>query len=141
MKHFAVVGGLCAAFLFSGATLVLAQDDHPREERKEEEKKQEEKKDVRQEERHDEHKAAERRRIDDAHFRAHFGREHHFAVRHVEIVEGRPRFAYGGYNFALVQAWPVGWAYTDDVYIDFIDGEYYLFNLRHPGVRIAVTVL
>jgi len=35
----------------------------------------------------------------------------------------------------------VGWAYTDDVYIDFIDGEYYMFNLRHPGVRVAVTVL
>ncbi len=88
-------------------------------------------------ERHEEHA----RRIEDEHFRAHFGHEHHFAVRHVEVVEGRPRFEYSGYRFEIAQPWPVGWAYTDDVYIDFVDGGYYMFNLRHPGVRVAVTVL
>jgi hypothetical protein len=81
------------------------------------------------------------RRIDDEHFRAHFGREHHFAVRHVEVVGGRPHFAYGGYNFEIAEPWPAGWAYTDNCYIDFVDGGYFLFNLKHPGVRVAVTVL
>jgi hypothetical protein len=41
----------------------------------------------------------------------------------------------------LVDAWPAGWAYTDDCYIDYIDGEYFLFDLLHPGVRIAVFVV
>jgi hypothetical protein len=57
------------------------------------------------------------------------------------VVEGAPRFAYGGYNFVLVQPWPAGWAYTDDCYIDYVDGEYFLFDLLHPGVRIAINVV
>jgi hypothetical protein len=129
MKRFAV-GTICAALLFAGTIPVVAQDEHRDD------------KDARQEERHDDVRRDEHaRRIDDEHFRAHFGHDHHFAVRHVEVVEGRPRFAYGGYNFEIAQPWPAGWAYTDDCYIDFVDGGYFLFNLRHPGVRIAVTVL
>jgi hypothetical protein len=57
------------------------------------------------------------------------------------VVEGHPHFAYGGYNFEIVQAWPAGWSYNDNCYIDDVDGAYYLFDLRHPGVRIAVTVV
>ena len=57
------------------------------------------------------------------------------------IVEGQPQFQYGGYSFQLVDAWPVGWAYTDDCYIDYIDGEYFLFDLLHPGVRVAIIVV
>jgi len=79
-------------------------------------------------------------RIPDDKFRAQFGREHHFNARTV-IVEGRPQFQYGGYNFELVDAWPVDWAYTDDCYIDYIDGEYYLIDLLHPGIRLAVVVV
>jgi hypothetical protein len=135
MKRYAVVGTICASFLLGGAISALAQDDH----RDDKDVRQEEKHD---QERHDEAKHDEHmRRIDDEHFRAHFGRDHHFAIRHVETVGGRPHFAYGGYNFEIAQPWPAGWAYTDDCYIDFVDGGYYLFNLRHPGVRIAVTVL
>jgi hypothetical protein len=78
--------------------------------------------------------------IPDDKFRSHFGRDHHFSARSV-IVAGRPQFQYGGYNFQLVDVWPVGWAYTDDCYIDFIDGEYFLFDLLHPGVRVAVFVV
>jgi hypothetical protein len=80
-------------------------------------------------------------RIPDDKFRAHFGREHTFRVGHPTIVEGRPRFQYGGYAFVMVDPWPVGWAYTDAVYIDFIDGVYYLINPVHPGVQIVVNVV
>ena len=77
--------------------------------------------------------------IPDDKFRAHFGQGHHFSARGV-IVAGQPRFQYGGYTFEFVDAWPAGWAYTDDCYIDYIDREYFLFDLLHPGVRIALVV-
>jgi hypothetical protein len=79
-------------------------------------------------------------RIPDDKFRAHFGRQHTFSV-HTTTVGGRPQFQYGGYNFTIVEVWPTDWAYTDDCYIDYIDGEYFLFDLRHPGVRLAVVVV
>jgi hypothetical protein len=79
-------------------------------------------------------------RIPDDKFRANFGRQHRFRVQ-TTVVEGQSRFQYGGYWFALVDPWPVGWAYTDDCYIDFIDGEYVLIDLLHPGVQIAVFVV
>jgi hypothetical protein len=133
MKRFAIVSSICAAFLLGGVLSAVAQEEH----------REEEKKEAKQEERHDQHeeKREEHRRIADEHFRAHFGHDHHFAIRHVDVVGGRPHFAYSGYNFEIAQPWPGGWSYNDNVYIDFIDGEYYLFNLRHPGVRVAVTVL
>jgi hypothetical protein len=130
MKRFLAVSGVCGAFLLGGAMTAYAQDEH-RDEHHDE---------MKQEEHHEQH-AEERKRIDDAHFRSHFGNGHHFAIRHVTVVGGRPHFAYGGYNFEIVDAWPHGWSYNDDCYIDFVDGGYFLFNLRHPGVRIAVTVL
>jgi len=131
MNRLLVVGGVCGAFLLGGALTAVAQDDHHDEHHDE----------ARHEEaRHDEH-VQERRRIDDEHFRAHFGHDHHFAIRHVTIVGGRPHFAYGGYNFEIVDAWPAGWSYRDNCYIDFVDGGYFLFNLAHPGIRISLTVL
>jgi hypothetical protein len=87
------------------------------------------------------HPAAEHGRIPDDRFRANFGREHSFHPPHPEVVSGRPQFQYGGYSFVMVDAWPADWAYTDDCYIDYIDGEYFLFDLRHPGVRIALTIM
>jgi hypothetical protein len=78
--------------------------------------------------------------IPDDKFRAHFGRSHTFTARTV-MVQGQPQFQYGGYSFQLVDAWPVGWAYTDQCYIDYIDGEYFLFDLLHPGVQVAVFVV
>ena len=80
-------------------------------------------------------------RIPDDRFRSQFGRQHSFKVSRVTVVEGQPRFEYGGYSFVLVDAWPGDWAYTDDCYIDYIDGEYFLFDLLHPGIRIAVFVV
>ncbi len=78
--------------------------------------------------------------IPDDRFHAQFGREHHFNARSV-IVQGRPQFQYGGYSFELVDAWPSDWAYTDDCYIDYINGEYYLIDLNHPEIRLAVFVV
>ena len=77
------------------------------------------------------------RRVPEEKFRASFGREHHF---HVQRSNDR-RFNYGGYYFTYTEAWPGDWDYNDDVYIDEIDGEYYLINPRHPGVRLVVIVV
>jgi hypothetical protein len=135
MTRILITGSVCLAFLFVGAMSTLAQDEHGDEHH--DEARHEE---AKHEERHDE-RVQERRRLDDAHFRAHFGHDHHFAIRHVTIIGGRPHFAYGGYNFEIVDAWPHGWSYRDNCYIDFVDGGYYLFNLAHPGIRISLTVL
>lgn len=78
--------------------------------------------------------------IPDDKFRAHFGRSHTFSAK-TAIVQGQPQFQYGGYSFQLVDAWPVGWAYTDECYIDYINGEYFLFDLLHPGVQVALFVV
>jgi hypothetical protein len=109
------------------------------------EEKQEMKRD--QEQSRDETRPAEHARpagksghIPDDKFKAHFGQSHHFSVRGV-VVQGQPRFQYSGYTFEFVDAWPAGWGYTDDCYIDYIDGEYFLFDVLHPGVRIALFVV
>jgi hypothetical protein len=78
--------------------------------------------------------------IPDDKFKASFGRTHTFTAKTV-IVQGQPQFQYSGYSFQLVDAWPVGWAYTDECYIDYINGEYFLFDLLHPGVQVAVFVV
>ncbi len=80
-------------------------------------------------------------RIPDDKFRAHFGRQHTLVINRPTVVNGQPRFQYSGYWFAIVDPWPVGWAYTDQCYIDYIDGEYFLFDLLHPGVQVAITVV
>ncbi|HZC24171.1 MAG TPA: hypothetical protein VE866_12585 [Candidatus Binatia bacterium] len=79
--------------------------------------------------------------IPDDRFRANFGRGHAFKVQRPVAVEGGQGFVYGGYSFVLVDAWPDDWAYTDDCYVDYIDGDYFLFDLFHPGVRIALMVV
>jgi hypothetical protein len=84
--------------------------------------------------------SASRQRIPDDKFRANFGRQHTFRVQ-TQVVQGQPRFQYGGYWFALANPWPGDWAYTDDCYIDYIDGEYVLIDLRHPGVEIPLVVV
>jgi hypothetical protein len=34
----------------------------------------------------------------------------------------------------------VNWYETDDVYVAYVDGGYYMYNSRHPGVAIAVSI-
>ena len=82
------------------------------------------------------------RRLPDDQFRAHFGPEHRFHVDRQRIVNvSQPVVVYGGYSFQLVDAWPADWSYDDDCYIDDVDGEYFLFDVFHPGVRIAVFLI
>jgi outer membrane biosynthesis protein TonB len=77
------------------------------------------------------------RRVPDEQFRASFGSSHHFRVHRSDDR----RFNYGGYYFQYSEAWPSDWDYdNDDVYIDYSDGEYYLINPRHPGVRLLVVI-
>jgi hypothetical protein len=78
-------------------------------------------------------------RIPDDRFHANFGEGHRFVINQPVIVGGYSRFQYGGYWFGFVDPWPVGWYYTDQVYVDYIDGGYYLFNPFYPGVRVAIT--
>jgi len=81
-----------------------------------------------------------RGRIPDDRFRANFGHEHVFVINQPVIIEGQPRFQYGGYWFGFAQPWPVGWGYGDNVYVDYVDGGYYLYNPVHPGIRIVINV-
>lgn len=83
--------------------------------------------------------------IPQARFSVYFGSQHWFRMRsRPTIYMGFPRFSYGGFSFLLVDPWPEYWADnwydTDDVYVDYDDG-YYLFNRRHPGIRLAITVV
>lgn len=79
--------------------------------------------------------------IPDDKFRASFGRQHTFKMQRPTVVEGEPTFQYSGYSFTLIDAWPEEWAYSDECYIDYIDGDYFLVDLVHPDVRLAVFVV
>jgi hypothetical protein len=79
--------------------------------------------------------------IPDDKFRAQFGRQHTFKINRTTTAQGQPGFQYGGYTFVIVDAWPAEWAYTDDCYVDYVDGEYFLFDLLHPGVGVAIVVV
>jgi hypothetical protein len=80
-------------------------------------------------------------RIPDDRFRSNFGRSHEFHMGNPVMVGGYSRFQYGGFWFGFVQPWPTGWYYTDDVYIDYVDGEYYMFDPYYPGQRFAISVV
>ena len=79
--------------------------------------------------------------IPDDRFRQQFGRSHTFAVRPVGVSGGQQGFIYSGYTFVFIDPWPEDWAYDDGYYVDDIDGDYYLYDLMHPGLRIALFVV
>jgi hypothetical protein len=82
------------------------------------------------------------KRIPDDKFRAGFGRQHVFHVRREQVINNpQPVVVYGGYSFQLVDAWPVDWGFDDNVYVDYVDDGYFLFDQLHPGIRIAVIVV
>jgi hypothetical protein len=80
-------------------------------------------------------------RIPDDRFRSNFGRGHNFRMGNPVLVGGYSRFQYGGFWFGFVQPWPAGWYYTDDVYIDYVDGGYYMYDPYYPGARFAISVV
>jgi hypothetical protein len=80
-------------------------------------------------------------RIPDERFQSNFGREHVFRIGNPQMEGGYSRFQYGGYWFGFVQPWPSEWYYTDNVYVDYIDGGYYLYNPYYPGSRVMISVV
>jgi hypothetical protein len=34
----------------------------------------------------------------------------------------------------------MGWDYADDMYVEYIDGYYYMCDLRHPGIRLTLNI-
>ena len=79
-------------------------------------------------------------RISDDHYRAHFGREHEFRMVRYRRAGRYHRFVYGGYSFGFVQPWPAGWRHDDHVYVEYVEGGYFLCNPRRPGIRISLTI-
>jgi len=83
--------------------------------------------------------------IPEARFRQSFGREHSFRANRVmhetRIVPGQTQFVYSGYTFVFVDAWPADWAYTDDCYVDYMDDEYVLVDVLHPGIYLTLLVI
>lgn len=117
----------------------VKQDKQVDKQRQDQEKQQEQvkKDDTRRQTERTDVQRTQTRTISQTEFHAHFGREHHFRVGHVD----NQRFAYGGYSFEYTEAWPGGWGYNDDFYIDYIDGQYYLIDLNHPGARIVLVIV
>ena len=78
--------------------------------------------------------------IPEAKFRASFGSGHTFHVNRSQFANGGGRFQYGGFWFNAVNPWPVGWLYTDAVYVDYLNGGYFLCDPFHPGVYLSINV-
>ena len=85
-------------------------------------------------------------RVPHERYRVWFGPAHRFRVHAlpVLVVAGHPRFHYHGYWVTMVDPWPeywaVNWYETDDVYVAYVNDGYYLYNVRHPGVAVAVNI-
>jgi hypothetical protein len=85
-------------------------------------------------------------RVPEDRFRLYFGREHYFRIYGLPLVfvGGYPRFQYDGYWVTFVDpwpdTWPANWYETDDVYLDYADDGYYIYDRMRPGPGIAVTV-
>ncbi|MGD0955927.1 MAG: hypothetical protein ABR953_03760 [Candidatus Acidiferrales bacterium] len=78
-------------------------------------------------------------RISDARYASNFGSGHSFHVNRGDY--DRRRFEYGGYSFGFIDPWPIGWGYSDGVYVVYADGGYYMYDRVHPGLRISVNIL
>jgi hypothetical protein len=76
-------------------------------------------------------------RIPDDKFR---GSGHTFHVNSSDFTGASRRFQYGGYSWALISPWPVGWLYTDSVYVDYMNGGYFLCDPVHPGVYLSINI-
>jgi len=79
-------------------------------------------------------------------FGLYFGLGHYFRIGvQPSMYLGYPRFQYGGYSFLLLDPWPSdwdpNWYDADDLYIDWDDDGYYLYNRSYPYERLAVTII
>lgn len=85
-------------------------------------------------------------RVPQSRYRGYFGPQHGFRIAGLPFmtVGGYPRFQYSGYWISLVDPWPGewgnGWYDNDDVYINYVDNGYYLFNRQYPGIGIAISI-
>jgi len=85
-------------------------------------------------------------RVPQDRFNRYFGRDHYFRIYGLPLVfvGGYPRFQYDGYWVTFMdpwpETWPETWYDTDDVYLDYTDDGYYLYNRTRPGPGIAVTI-
>jgi len=84
--------------------------------------------------------AASHRSIPEAKFRSSFGSGHTFHVNRSQFANGSGRFQYGGFWFNVLNPWPAGWLYTDSVYVDYLNGGYFLCDPVHPGVYISISI-
>jgi len=119
------------------------QDERRDRQQEQKEQRSDQRSDQRMERNEHQHPMAGKqgKHIPDDKFRANFGRQHTFKVQRTQVINvAQPVIVYGGYNFQLVEAWPVDWGFDDDCYVDYVDGQYFLFNAFRPGVRIAVFV-
>jgi hypothetical protein len=85
-------------------------------------------------------------RIPEDRYRGYFGPQHWFRIydRPFVVYGGYPRFQYGGYWVTLLDPWPEYWSNdwydNDDVYVDYGNDGYYMYNRRYPGVGIAISI-
>jgi hypothetical protein len=85
-------------------------------------------------------------RVPEDRLRLYFGSNHFFRINRLPtvFVGGYPRFQYDGYWVTFVdpwpETWPPTWYETDDVYIDYTDDGYYVYDRMHPGIGIAVSI-
>jgi hypothetical protein len=77
-------------------------------------------------------------------FYSSFGRDHYFRIGRPSYYDGYQRFNYGGYYFSAAdpfpEYWGPNWYDSDDVYVDYEDDGYYLYNRRYPGAGISVNI-
>ncbi len=85
-------------------------------------------------------------RVPDDRYSVYFGQRHAFRIYGLPfmVYGGYPRFQYNGYWITLLDPWPGNWSNdwydTDDVYVAYENGGYYLYNNRYPGIGIAVSI-
>ena len=85
-------------------------------------------------------------RIPQDRYRGYFGPQHWFRIsgRAFMVYGGYPRFQYEGYWITLLDPWPEYWSNdwydNDDVYVDYRNDGYYMYNRRYPNVAIAISI-